>query len=172
MLPCHWGTWLFLPRLCLPTLYQQKSHCLGRQSSGLQAWFYWSMFLWQQYVCWGFVSAQEENLCMQRRGWTLVADFIISVCPHTVQTCDYKRHIIYKMQVQWCKPGLKGFSTLSCISLCQCYIGALLPESSWCSILPVYSEVTLCNFIMQWHKYHGAEALLSRKISSSSINNV
>lgn len=41
------------------------------------------------------MSTQEENLCMQQKVWTLVADFIVSVYPYTIHICDYKRQCKY-----------------------------------------------------------------------------
>lgn len=118
------------------------------------------VFLWQLCVCWGFVSAQEENLCMQQKGWTLVADFIFSVYPHTVQTCEYKRQC-----------GVNNALKDSLLLPVTLHANAIW---EYCCLNPVvtsYSDVTLCSYIMQWHKYSEVEALLSRKIVPTSKNN-
>lgn len=167
MLPCHWGTWLLLPRLCILTV----TDCTGRratpwgtgaQGDNCRHGFIGRVFPWQLYIFRGFMSAQKKNLCMQQKGWMLVADCIVSVHPHTIQTT---------MKIEWCKAWFKGFSAFACNSSYQCYMGALLPESSCCGILPIYSDVTLCNFIIRWQKWHEAEALLLRKDASTSKNN-
>ena len=84
--------------------------------------------LWQLHVCWGLVSAQEDNLCMQQKGWTLVTDYIVSVYPHTVPTCNYIRQCKYS--------GVNHALKDSLLSLR--YVGALLPQSSCCGILPIW----------------------------------